>query len=245
MEAEIVIPSYNRTDLCQKIINLIIDYGFKNTPFVFLSNNEQLNLYTDVKNCNKIVTFTHGIQAKRNFIYSFFDEGTHVVSLDDSYTGMKKKKDNELVDFNNVYELSKIGYQEMRKKNTCMYGINIVENPFFLKNKISFGNYALSAKFYGFISQPYPFFNSTNPTGLCEDQESCLRVTKKYGGVIRFSGITFNKPQYRKLEGGIQSYLNNKERIKKEKQGRIFLMNMFKDLLKLKNGGLGLKYKRI
>jgi hypothetical protein len=72
-----------------------------------------------------------------------------------------------------------------------------------------------------------------------------LRVTKKYGGVIRFSGITFNKPQYRKLEGGIQSYLNNKERIKKEKQGRIFLMNMFKDLLKLKNGGLGLKYKRI
>jgi hypothetical protein len=92
MEAEIVIPSYNRPDLCQKIINLIIDYGFKNTPFVFLSNNEQLNLYTDVKNCNKIVTFTHGIQAKRNFIYSFFDEGTHVVSLDDSYTGMKKKK---------------------------------------------------------------------------------------------------------------------------------------------------------
>ena len=44
---------------------------------------------------------------------------------DYNYTGMKIKKGKKLQEFNSVKELTKIGYQEMRKKNTCMYGINM------------------------------------------------------------------------------------------------------------------------
>lgn len=240
----IAIPSHNRPEVLQGTLDRLKGYGFTEEPDVFLADKEQLEIYKDI-DCNKIVTETKGIQSKRNFIYSYYKTGEYVVCFDDSYTGMKIKKGKKLEDFNHVKQLTKIGYQEMRKNNTCMYGINISENPFFMKSKIQFGNYAICAKFHGFIKQDIPFFNSTNNTGLCEDQESSMRVTKKYGGVIRFSGITFDKPKYGKVEGGIQSYLTNTERKKLERKGNIILSKMFPDLCSLKNTGIGLKYKRV
>ena len=241
---KIAIPSHNRPKLLQETIQRLKGYGFTEVPDVFLSNKEQLQIYKDI-NCNKIVTNTKGIQAKRNFIYSYYETGDYIVCFDDSYTGMKIKKGKKLQEFNSVKELTKIGYQEMRKKNTCMYGINISENPFFMKSKIQFGNYAICAKFHGFIKQEQPFFNSTNPTGLCEDQESSMRVTSRFGGVLRFSGITFDKPKYGKLDGGIQSYYTETERKDLEKKGNIILWKMFPDLCSLKDTGIGLRYKRV
>jgi hypothetical protein len=241
---KIAIPSHNRPKLLSTTLKRLKGYGFPETPFIFLSTEEQLELYKDIE-CKKIITNTKGIQGTRNFIYSYFETGDYVVCFDDSYTGMKIKKGSKLEEFNYVKELTKIGYQEMRKNNTCMYGINIVENPFFMKSKIQFGNYPISAKFHGFIKQEIPFFNSINETGLCEDQESSMRVTSRYGGVIRFSGITFDKPKYGKIEGGIQSYLKNTERKKLEKKGNVILSKMFPQLCEVKEGGVGLRYKRI
>lgn len=241
---KIAIPTYNRPELLQKTLDRLNDYGFSEKPYVFLSDKKQLQIYNKV-DCEKIVTNTKGIQAKRNFIYSYFNEGDYVVCFDDSYTGIKIKKNNKLILFDNVKELTKIGYQEMIKNNTCMYGINISENPFFMKNKIQFGNYAICSKFHGFIKQDTPFFNSTNLTGLCEDQEASMRVTSKYGGVIRFSGLTFNKPKYGKLQGGLQSHYTQEERKDLEKKGNIILSKMFPKLCSLKKTGIGLRYKRI
>tara|TARA_R110001632_G_scaffold216882_1_gene345303 strand:+ start:253 stop:981 length:729 start_codon:yes stop_codon:yes gene_type:complete len=241
---KIAIPSHNRPELLQKTLDRLNDYGFSEKPYVFLSDKKQLEIYNNV-NCEKIVTNTKGIQAKRNFIYSYFNEGDYIVCFDDSYTGIKIKKSNKLKPFRNVKELTKIGYQEMRKNNTCMYGINISENPFFMKNVIQFGNYAICAKFHGFIKQQMPFFNSINSTGLCEDQEASMRVTAKFGGVIRFSGLTFDKPKYGKLQGGLQSHYTQKERKDLEKKGNIILSKMFPKLCSLKETGIGLRYKRI
>ena len=240
----IAIPSHNRLELLKETLQRLKMYGFDEKIDVFLSDKEQLKIYKDI-DCNKVITNTTGIQSKRNYIYSYYQTGEYVVCFDDSYTGMKIKKGKKLQDFEHVKQLTKIGYQEMRKNNTCMYGINITENPFFMQNKIQFGNYALSAKFHGFIKQQIPFFNSINSTGLCEDQESSMRITRRFGGVVRFSGITFDKPKYGKVEGGIQSYLTNTERKKLEKKGNLILAKMFPDLCSVKQGGIGLKYKRI
>ena len=241
---KIAIPSHDRPELLQKTLGMLKDYGFTEKPHVFLSDKKQLEIYNDV-DCEKIVTNTIGIQSKRNFIYSYFDEGDYIVCFDDSYTGMKIKKENKLKPFNQVKELTKIGYQEMKRNGTCMYGINISENPFFMKNKVQFGNYAICSKFHGFIKQAHPFFNSTNPTGLCEDQESSMRVTSKFGGVVRFSGITFDKPKYGNIKGGLQSHYTPEERKSLEKKGTIILSKMFPKLCSLKDKGIGLRYKRI
>ena len=241
---KIAIPSHNRPKVLQETLQRLKGYGLTEVPYVFLSNKEQLEIYKNI-DCKKIVTNTKGIQAKRNFIYSYYETGDYVVCFDDSYTGMKIKKGKKLEEFNSVKELTKIGYIEMRKHNTCMYGINISENPFFMKSKIQFGNYAICAKFHGFIKQSKPFFNSTNPTGLCEDQESSMRVTSRFGGVLRFSGVTFDKPKYGKIEGGIQSYYSPEERKSLEKKGNIILWKMFPQLCSLKETGIGLRYKTI
>ena len=72
-----------------------------------------------------------------------------------------------------------------------------------------------------------------------------MRVTSRFGGVLRFSGITFDKPKYGKIEGGIQSYYSSEERKSLEKKGNIILWKMFPQLCSLKETGIGLRYKRI
>tara|TARA_R110002012_G_scaffold291202_1_gene485539 strand:+ start:813 stop:1550 length:738 start_codon:yes stop_codon:yes gene_type:complete len=245
MIPKIAIPSHDRPELLQKVLYMIKNYNFKQTPYVFIENKKQLELYKNVKGCKFVITKVKGIQKVRNFIYSYFLGGDFVICFDDSFTGLRKKNKNKLIEFNNLIELCDIGYNEMRKKRTCLFGINIVENPFFMKNKIQFGNYPLSAKFSGFIKQKTKIMHSTNPSGLCEDQETCLNVTSFFGGVVRISGITFNKPQYRKLSGGVQSTFNNTERSEAEKIGCISLWKKFPQLCEIKKSGIGLRYKRI
>jgi hypothetical protein len=241
MIPKIAIPSYDRPELLIKVLKKIKNYNFKQKPYIFLANKEQLKKYKHIKNCEFIITNTKGIQKTRNFIYSFFNINDFVVCFDDSFTGLVKKKQNKLVEFIDIKKLCDIGYNEMKKKDTCMFGINIVENPFFMKNIIQYGNYLLSAKFFGFIKQRTSIMNSINLSGLCEDQETCLRVVSFYGGVIRFSGISFDKPQYRGFKGGIQSQFTKEQRVKAHKKGCKILSKMFPNYCKLKEGGNGLR----
>ena len=60
-----------------------------------------------------------------------------------------------------------------------------------------------------------------------------------------FSGLTFDKPKYGKLQGGLQSHYTQKERKDLEKKGNIILSKMFPKLCSLKETGIGLRYKRI
>ena len=245
MEAKIAIPSHERPELLKQTLQRIKNYNFNQTPYVFLADKKQLEKYKSITDCQFIITNTKGIQKTRNFIYSFFDVNDFVICFDDSFTGLVKKNKKKLIDFVDVKKLCDVGYNEMKKKGTCMFGINIVENPFFMKNIIQFGNYLLSAKFCGFIKQPTKIMESINYSGLCEDQETCLRVVSFYGGVIRFSGISFNKPKYRQFEGGVQSQFNKEERAKAHKTGCKILFKMFPDYCKLKEGGNGLRLKKI
>jgi hypothetical protein len=245
MIPKIAIPTHNRPELLRGVLGMIKNYNFKQAPYVFIQNEKQLELYKSVKGCKFVITKVKGIQKARNFIYSYFSDNDFVICFDDSFTGLRKKNKNKLIEFNNLIELCKIGYNEMKKNRTCLFGINIVENPFFMKNKIQFGNYPLSAKFFGFIKQKTKIMYSTNPSGLCEDQETCLNVTTFFGGVVRVSGITFDKPKYRKFAGGVQSHFNSEERDEAEKIGCISLSKKFPDLCEIKKSGIGLRYKTI
>jgi len=245
MTLTLAIPTHGRSHLLERTIAAIRSYGFREDIYAFVDNFEAQQEYRHVGGCKFVITNSTGIQKTRNFIYTYFPEGTFVLCFDDSFTGLSIKKAGRLEKFNKVVELSKIAYQEMRRKGTCFFGVNLVENPFFMKGGFQFGNYPLSAKFCGFISQPFPLMCSTNPSGLCEDQETSLRVTKHYGGVLRFSGITFDKPEYRKHAGGVQASFSVEERRVAEQLGNKYLAVMFPELCKLKKTGVGLRYARL
>tara|TARA_R110000803_G_C11899131_1_gene311873 strand:- start:177 stop:914 length:738 start_codon:yes stop_codon:yes gene_type:complete len=245
MIPKIAIPSFERPDVLKNTLKVLKKNNINQEPYVFLENKNQLDKYKNIKGCNFVITNTKGIQQKRNFIYDYFEANQYVISIDDDFVGVDKKNNKKLFPFNKIDELIKIGYIEMRKNNTCLFGLNIVSNPFFMKNKIQFGNYLIAAGFYGFINQPNKLMHSVNPSGLCEDQETSLKVTKFFGGVIRFSGLTYSNPNYGNIEGGLQSLYNNIERKNKEKLGCKYLSKVYKDLCVIKPEGVGLKYKRI
>jgi hypothetical protein len=238
MNYKIAIPSHKRNTLCQSTVDYLKS---------LLPNEIQIYVFTScrdykIENAILVNTAPNGVQNIRNFIYKYFEENEKIVCIDDSFTGLLKKQNGKLLNFENYNDLIKIGFSECLYKNTILFGVNLVENPFFMTKKIQFGNYPICGKFHGVIIQKNYLF-SNNPFGLAEDQELSLRVTRKFGGVVRFGTITFNKPQYGLIRGGVQDMYTNEQREETEQKSYKYLAKKFSDLCSHKAGGVGLKYK--
>ena len=176
--------------------------------------------------------------------YNYFNDGDKIVCIDDSFTGILKKQGNKLIEFNKYHQLIQVGFNEMIKHKTILFGLNISENPFFMSKVIQFGNYAISGKFHGVIINKQ-ILKSVNPYGLAEDQEISLMVANSFKGVIRFGTFTFNKPKYGKITGGVQDMYSRQQRDEIEKKSYLYLSKKFSHLCSYKSTGIGLKYKKI
>lgn len=149
MSYKIAIPSHKRPELCKKqVLDLKSKLPFNTQFYVFIANYDKEYEF-DIENCTLIVHGQIGIQKTRNFIYKFFENGEKIVCIDDSFTGILQKKEGKLVEFNNYDSLIKIGFDELLKNKTILFGINLTENPFFMTKKIQKGNFAICAKFHG------------------------------------------------------------------------------------------------
>jgi len=241
----IAVPSYKRFELAKTTITLLKSYNLNSEIYVFLNNEVEVESYKGLEGCKLVNSNCTGIQSKRNFIFNYFRPDRYVVCFDDSFNGLLIKKGKRLEPFNKMLELIKLAKNEMQKNKTALFGVNISENPFWMKNNISFKNQLICSKFYGFISQTCNVFHSRNPYGLCEDQETSLRCTIKFGGSVRFDMITFNKPNYGKISGGMQAVYSQKERKETEKKSCFYLSQKFPELCSIKKGGVGLRYKKI
>jgi hypothetical protein len=240
MNYKVAIPSHKRNDLCQSTIDYLKSVlPYETEIYVFTSCDDY-----KIENAILIDSAPNGVQNIRNFIYKYFDENDKIVCIDDSFTGLLKKQSGKLFKFENYHDLIKIGFAECFAKKTILFGVNLVENPFFMTKKIQFGNYPISGKFHGVIIKKKYLF-SNNPFGLAEDQELSLRVTENFRGVVRFGTITFNKPQYGLISGGIQDMYTNEQRKKIEEKSHKYLSKKFSTLCSYKADGVGLKYKTI
>ena len=56
MIPKIAIPSHNRPELLQGVLCMIKNYNFNQTPYVFIQNEKQLELYKGVKGCKFVIT---------------------------------------------------------------------------------------------------------------------------------------------------------------------------------------------
>ena len=244
MVYKIAIPSHKRGALCKQLISNLKGILPSNIEYyVFIEKfDEEYNF--DIEFCKIILTNVKGIQNTRNYIYNYFDDMDKIVCIDDSFTGILKKQGNKLIEFNNYHNLIQIGFNEIIKHKTILFGINISENPFFMSKVIQFGNYAISGKFHGVLINKQ-ILKSVNPYGLAEDQEISLRVSNYFNGVIRFGTFTFNKPKYGKITGGVQDMCSRQQRDEIEKKSYLHLSKKFSHLCSYKSTGIGLKYKKI
>ena len=85
MEYVVAIPSLSRPcALKKKTLQLLDTYNIpKNSIYVFVVENEYEIYKTVIGEGYNLVCGVHGIAAQRNFISSYFEFDTYILSMDD------------------------------------------------------------------------------------------------------------------------------------------------------------------
>jgi hypothetical protein len=145
------------------------------------------------------------------------------------------------MDFENLIKMS---LEHMNFHKTKIFGINSIENSLWMRNRVDIKNGCITGKFYGFINDKSEDLMVHNSIG--EDAELAIRHYRKFGAIVRWLNICFDKPKYGKVKGGLQSRMNENTRILLNKQANEWTYENFDIFCELKKDELklntGLKY---
>tara|TARA_Y100001963_G_scaffold22375_1_gene29327 strand:+ start:7491 stop:8252 length:762 start_codon:yes stop_codon:yes gene_type:complete len=252
IDYKIAIPSFKRhkiiEEYCFKHLNEAkIDFS---KIYLFLCCPEDMEQYEKFEkqySLKLVFAETKNINEKRNFIRDYFEQDDYIVNRNDSFNGINRLVNGKTLEkFTRIDDLCKDAYGQMIRNETKLFAINMVSNPFFMKNKISTKNGTMSAKFYGYINDKDEFLKPCVPsagTGV-EDIEIAIRHYIKFGKIVRYMNLTFANVKYFKIAGGIQARLTREERKEQNTKGNIELCKMFPKFVSLKKNGFGLRLKQ-
>lgn len=215
-EYVVAIPSYDRVEKIQKkTLKSLHDYKIKQKIYIFVNDKTQYDLYktgldadtyTDI-----IISNTKGITDARNYIATYFPDGTKVVCLDDDLgTFVKKTGDNKVVKLKDLNAVFTEGFKKCKEEDTKLWGIYPVPNALFMKDTITTTLKFIIGLCYGFISTPKDKSLLTNIVKQKEDYERSIKYYIKYGKVIRLNYISVRTTYYSK--GGISSWMGNRKK---------------------------------
>jgi hypothetical protein len=227
----IAIPSYKRSKtITEKTLKYLknCNVDFKNIT-VFVADHKEYQDYKYLEKQNiKIHIGRKGIGHQRNIIEDYYPLNSNVLCLDDDIEGLCKLKGKGTVPYNNILELAEKGFYECRKNNTKIWGVNAVNNWFFMKENISHNLRYIVACLYGFIS------NKDNSLKVVledkEDYERSIRYFDKYKKLIRFNNFA-PKTAYYTEPGGLQE-TRTEERVTKS---ALYLANKYPQYCKMNN----------
>ena len=210
---QVAIPSWGRPKIIQKSLNLLEKYKIdKSKITIFLEDEEQLELYKDI-DYKKVLTHTEDIGTKREFMKNYYEEGTHLLSLDDDIESVKemidKKNGKEIDDLNSFVEYA---FKMCEYKGLNIWGVYPVDNYYFMNKNCSTDLKFICSAFYGYIVR-----HSLDFTGfkVKDDYNFCIQNFIKDGGVLRFNYITY-KTKYFCKTGGITERLGERINISKK-----------------------------
>jgi hypothetical protein len=238
IDYKIAIPTHRRAD----IIGDMAFYWLKewnvdfDKVYLFVSDDEDYNEYTKkYPNIKIIKSDTDNIGAKRNFIRNYFNDDEYIISMDDSFCGMKILIGDgpKLETFMNFEELVKQSYEQMIFHKTKIFGINSIENSLWMRNKADTKNGCITGKFYGFINDRSEDLIVHNPIG--EDAELAVRHYRKFGAIVRWLNICFDKPKYGGVKGGLQAIWTQEKRAKLNAKANRWTVENFDIFCELKD----------
>jgi len=131
--------------------------------------------------------------AARNAVFDYFGDGVHVVTIDDDIRGLLKLKGKKLQPFDRgAFErLTKSAEANMSINGAKVWGIYPVANAFYMKNRIRFGTCFASGGVLGTITARTLRFDEE--LWFKADYDFVLRAAKRYGGIVRYDGVTMNE----------------------------------------------------
>lgn len=210
----ICIPSYKRANFCkEKTLATLHKHKIDhNKIYVYVANKEDYELYKktlDKNSYNKLVIGKKGLVPQREFIMDQWNNGKHIVFLDDDVESIDLSLSPRFKGHNLDYFI-KTAFDECIKNDSFIWGVYPVFNPFFRKPKQELSsqlNYIVGA-FYGIINRPNLKsieLTITKENGQKEDVERTLKYFINDGIVLRFNKIGFTTKYYGK-EGGLGKF---------------------------------------
>lgn len=196
---KIAIPSYKRYDeLGQKTLTFLSGMkGFcQDDITIFVADAIEFNYYYERYNVFNIVIGEKGIVNIRNFINQYYDKDEYIVCLDDDIEGLVSllHKDNS-----NLFIDAK---REMDSLGLTLWGINAVNNTFFMKgqDEITHNLKFCIGVIHGYINKKYVL-----PIDCAqkEDYVNTIMHYRDWGGVVRYNWISPKTKYYAK--GGLES----------------------------------------
>ena len=194
---KIAIPSYKRALILKN--KTLSTLGKSNVSasriYIFVANMEEQREYESViprESYNRIVVGKLGIANQRIFIRNFFNEGEHIVSMDDDIEEISKVRGNGFVAVANLNKFFEDAFKELKKHKLYIWGVYPVRNAFFMKNRnkpISSELKFLIGVLHGYIVRHDKSLDPSVKSEGKEDYEQSILYYKKDGGVLRFNNI--------------------------------------------------------
>lgn len=151
---KIVIPTYLRSDtISKKTLTTLKQEGFLASDItLFVANQQEADLYKQKVPANlysDIVVGLKGISAQRNFISSYYPEGTHLLFIDDDIRGFKRKQGFESVHLPTLFDDL---FTYCNQNNSYLFGLYPACNELYLKPRVRHGIHLVCGSCFGFIN---------------------------------------------------------------------------------------------
>jgi len=236
----ICIPSYQRSSsINDKSLRTLLNSGYLPAEIdLFVANEEEYDNYRAQVHADiNIIIGCKGLKNIRNFIFNYYDEGEHLLCLDDDIEGIKGLTDGErLIDLIDFKDVVKQGFAECEKHSLKLWGLYTCCNPRFMNNskEITTDYKFIIGNFFGCINCKK--MNELNVNDI-DDYERSIRSFQLYGGSVRLNHVGA-RTKFLKNEGGAQADENRQDTINQSIETlKEHYPNMF--YLKKKKSGLG------
>lgn len=240
MSFVVAVPSYKREEICRD--QTLAFLARHNIPleriFVFVADEDEYIRYRTTLGQNyNIVVGVKGISSQRRFYLNYFQKGTRVLSLDDDIDDLLGKTGDQLSSYSgNLAEFVDSMFNIAEKQGTTLWGINPVQNAFFMKDHITVGLRFICANFMGAIAGDWVHCDpQRRMTSSGEDHHSTLRAFMRYGSVVRAEYLCPKTKYWAK--GGIDAMVRETEGISRAERHSSelhWVAENFSDLAKVK-----------
>jgi hypothetical protein len=206
MSYVIAIPSYKRSILLlYKTLNFLERHSIDpKLIHIFIIEEDRAD-YNQIPSYlyNDLISGVKGIAKQREFIDHYFEEGAHIVSLDDDIEDIVFAKPEEELPLDEFFKQS---FELCKKEDAYLWGIYPVGNPFYASHNKWYSTHLtfICGCFYGYINRPKLEDIKcvlTYNNGNMEDFERSIRYWYYDKKIIRFNTICV-KTKYFGTDGG-------------------------------------------
>lgn len=215
MDYQIAIPSYARAELLRDKTLAWLDKHKvdRERITVFVASEEEFWTYNKIigKGYN-IVTGVIGKVNQQRFYHNHYPKGTPLLNLDDDTVRLRERtSDGKLQEWNgSIDKLVETGFRICEEVGAKMWGINPVENGFFMSDCITVGLRYICGNVYGNYAGDLAIMGKDRvyAESSGDDFETSLRSFIQNGSVVRFEYLCPTTKYF--AAGGIDAELKQR-----------------------------------